>query len=406
MAKKDQGQSLKPDLIEKNPAPPRSRAAVWTLPAVFLLLIFGFTAANMITPDRERSESENRALAQSPKFSLDALFSGKYTSAVETYITDQFIGRDGFIGIKTQADYLAGKRDSNNVYFGKDGYLFEVYTQDSVDSELLETNLDRIAELAKKQAELLGEDRVRVMLVPSASEILTDKLPPLAPVFDQKAAFSSLSKKLDKDMVIDLFPVLTEAEEQVFYKTDHHWTSYGAFLAYQAYCEQTGIEPLKQGNFIQEIVSNNFYGTLYTKARLFTTKPDFIQRWRRSSETKFSLDVNLGEKQYDSLYLDEFLKKRDQYSYFLGGNSPVLTIEREFSEGTGNGKTLLVLKDSFAHSLAPFLANEYDKVILLDLRYYNGSVSKFITEQGVTDLLISYHISTLESERGLAWLTK
>lgn len=377
---------------------------IWILPVAFLLMIFGFAVANLFTPDREFSQSENRALAQPPVFSFESLFSGKYTETTESYITDQFVGRDSFIGIKTQADYLAGKRDSNDVYFGKDGYLFEVYTEESVDKELLQANLDRIATLAKKQEANLGKGRVYVMLVPSASEILSDKLPPLAPHFNQEAAYNSLSEKLGQEMIIDLFSALNSTEEQVFYKTDHHWTSYGAFLAYQAYCNRAGFAIPFTGEYMQEVVTSEFYGTLFTKARLFNTKPDSIRRWRSSSKPSFTLDVNMGEEEYDTLFMEEFLDKRDKYSYFLGGNNPVLTIKRQEEES--NGRTLLLLKDSFAHSLAPFIAEEYDKVILLDLRYYNGSVSKLIEAQGVTDLLISYHFSTLESERGLAWLTQ
>ena len=247
----------------------------WITPAIFLLLIFGFTTANLLTSDRDFSENENRPLAQTPKFSITALFEGDYTSDVETYLTDQFVGRDQFIGIKTEADYLFGKRDANDVYFAENGYLIQKNTPESIDQERLARNIDSLAFFAGRAVSRYGKEHFRVMIVPTAGEILKEKLPPFAQEFSQPELLTTIQGKMPKGTFIDLQNILREhKEEYIFYKTDHHWTTDGAFYGYEEYCQSLGVSPKSRSDFTVETVSDQFEGTLYSKARLSSTRPD------------------------------------------------------------------------------------------------------------------------------------
>lgn len=375
----------------------KRRIASLITPVVFLALIFSFAVVNTLKPDKAYSESENRKLEQRPKFTLEALFDGSYIAKVEKYVTDQFVARDTFVGAKTQTDFILGKRDTNNIYFGEDNYLFELYSQQSVNKEQLNKNLNFIKEFITAQNQSLGSDKMSVMLVPSASVILKDKLPPLAPTFSQSEVYEKLGSELAGNYIDVISALEKHKDEEVYYKTDHHWTTLGAYYAYRAFCEQKGIAGYTLEDFTKKAVSDNFFGTLYNKARLITTSPDSINIYEPRFESSYQVDYNMGQKQANTLYDESYLEKRDQYSYFLSSNNAVVTIKSQ----NENGKTLLLLKDSFSHSLAPFLANDYENVILVDLRYYNGSIKSFIGENNVTDVLAIYHFSTLESDTNM-----
>lgn len=373
----------------------KHRITQWITPAVFLTLIFGLTTANLLTGERDFSEVENRELAKMPEFQWDALLEGDYTAGVETYLTDQFVARDAFVGLKTQTDYLVGKRDANEVYFGQDGYLIEKHTEESLDREQMEKNIDRLSRFSSFAVEELGEDGVRVMIVPTAGEILKEKLPPFAQEFSQTAMLAAIEASLPQGTFVDMLPVLEEhRDEYIYYKTDHHWTSDGAYYGYHAYCESIGTAPMEKSEFEIQTVSDRFYGTIYSKARLASTRPDSVTAYFPKEERSFHVDYNLGAKQTDTLYDESWLSKKDKYSYFLGGNNAVVKI----TGGPANGKKLLLVKDSYAHCMAPFLANEYEEIDMIDLRYFNMSLREYLQENEFTDVLVLYNAVTFSDD--------
>lgn len=365
---------------------------------IFVGVIFMVSAVNFIKPDKVFSESENRFLAKKPEFSFEALFNRKYTAAVEAYITDQFIWRDVFVGVKTQTAYFSGRKDTNGVYFCKDGYLIEKHDNTKVNNELLNRNIDRLYEFMKTTSNKLGHNRVSVMLVPTASNILKDKLPTYATQFNQDKMIDSIKHGMKYGNFIDLRPVLDEhSSEYIYYKTDHHWTTNGAYYAYSAWCKQMGIEAMKKEEFDIKIVTNEFYGTIYSKARLKSTKPDVIYTYVPKQTMSYKVDYNLGSKITNTLYENDFLNKRDKYAFFSGGNNPVVQI----NSSNKNGKKLLLIKDSFAHCFAPFVANDFEQVHMLDLRYVNMSVESYMAQNGITDVMVLYNTINFATETTL-----
>lgn len=376
----------------------KQKIVKWITPVVFLVLIFGMAVANLLSPTRGFSESENRYLKTMPKFSWKTLLDGTFTADFEKFLTDQFIGRDSFIGVKTESEYLLGKRDTNSVYFGKKGYLLEKKTSHDLD-EQLEKNLGYLEEFTERAAAELGAGHVRVLMAPTASLLEADKLPAYAPIYDQQAVLDELESRLPEGVYVDAAGVLqAHAGEELYYRTDHHWTTLGAFYGYQAYKQSLGLPVKQPSDFTTEVVSESFYGTHYSKARLVTTRPDRIIRWLpKTPQGGFQVDYNGGQKQSDSLYDESFLSKRDQYSYFLGGNNALVTIR----SSNPNGKHLLLVKDSYAHSMVPFFADEYESIHMVDLRYYNGKLSEYIPQEGITDVLVLYNTTTFTSDIGV-----
>lgn len=370
---------------------------------IFAGMIFIVSIMNFIKPDKVFSESENRFLAKRPEFSFETLFNGKYTSAVEEYITDQFIWRDVFVGMKTQTEYLSGRKDTNGVYFCKDGYLIEKHDNTKVENELLNRNIDRLYEFIKTTSNKLGDDRVSVMLVPTASNILKDKLPAYATQFDQDRMIDNIKQGMKQGKFIDLASALAKhSNEYIYYKTDHHWTTHGAYYAYVAWCDEMGIDIMKKEEFDIKVVTNEFYGTIYSKARLSSTKPDEIYTYVPKQPMAYEVNYNMGSKKTNTLYEKEFLSKRDKYSLFLGGNNPIVQI----NSLNKNGRKLLLIKDSFAHCFAPFVANNFEQVHMLDLRYINMSVESYMAQNGITDVMVLYNTKNFATETNLIKLNK
>ena len=361
---------------------------------LFLLLVFGFTAVTFMWPDRTFSENENRVLASAPEFSWESLFEGKFMSEYETYITDQFFLRDEWIQLKTLTEMAVNKQDINGVYMGKDGYLIERHEDSEIDFEMLQKSKDYLVKFVEKFAGRLGEEHVKVMLVPTASEVLLDKLPPFAEGFDQNGLIDEVYGLLPEGVAVDVRDILKEhADEYIYYKTDHHWTSLGAFYAYQAFCEAMGFDVPALSDAVFTEVSDEFLGTVYSKLNLDISKDSMHTITLPDTPSEVQMTVDMAEK-FDSLYNDEFLSQKDKYSYYLDGNHALTEIASN-SEGKG---ILLIIKDSYSHCFAPLTLGNYEKVYLVDFRYFNMPISQFIMQYRVTDILVLYNAVTFATD--------
>ena len=339
----------------------------------------------------EFSETENRYLEQRPKLTKVKLFDGSFMKDYETFITDQFPERSFFMGLKTAVERLRGRTDDNGVYFGKDGYLFGKYDGAVFESETAENNISAVAEFVKLYADKFGKEHFKIALAPSSSEILKDKLPANAPVYNQTGFIDKIKKEVGEDFVIDLGENLKKhADEYIYFRTDHHWTTLGAYYGYEAIASGFGLEVQSLEKLKADTVSNDFLGTYDSKVNtglIGGVAPDSITIYSSSEIDKaVMMWDNDKDKTFDNIYKMDALKGKDKYTVFFGGNHSVTDIKTE----NKTGKTLLIIKDSFAHSLAPFLIKDYDRIIMLDLRYFNKSLKKYLSENKITDLLVLY----------------
>lgn len=351
---------------------------------------------SVLLPKKSFSETENRYLAQLPRFSWSSLADGTFGTDYEKYLSDQFPFRDSWIGIKTAAEQLQMKKEINKVWLGSDQFLFEALYPEDIDRVLYEKNIERLSVFAQTQEELLGSPHVRIMLIPSASQILTDQLPAFASPFQQNQIVTDLQKNGIFSLMIPVQDALTSAyselqpsdREQLYYRTDHHWTSSGAYVGYRAWADSTGLNPLSPDDFTVETVSRNFLGTIHSKLNL-PIRPDSIELYQPLEEPEWSVYYDGSSKPSHSLYSMEALQTRDQYRVFLDGNHGWTRI---VNPDQPSDKKLLIIKDSYAHSFAPFAALHFGETHMVDLRYFNGKISSFIEEQGITDVLVLYHI--------------
>lgn len=373
-----------------------------TLCFLFCFLIFGITGWSFVIPVKSFSENENRFLAQMPIFSKQALLDGTYTKEYETFITDQFPLRDAWITLKTMSERAMLKQESNGVYFGRDGYLIETHARSEVNEEQLKTNTERLLTFLERTVEQLGKEHVSVMLVPTANTILTNKLPPFASGFDQIGYIQKLQSKLKKNHMDEILVDVTSAlynhnEEEIFYRTDHHWTALGAYYAYEEWIQSRKLEPIKLNSYNPIEVTSKFYGTIYSKVNT-KVKPDSIVIYEPKEEKKYQVNYNMGEWVADTLYDEKQLEGKDKYAIFLGGNNAVVSIKSE----NKNGKKLLIIKDSYAHCFTPFVVDHYEETQMIDLRYFNMLVSDYIDKEGFDDVLFLYNIPNFIKDRNMS----
>lgn len=364
---------------------------------IFVVFIFIITILNIISPTKIYSEKEKRKLAQSPELNKETILSGKFTREFEEYFNDQFVFRDNWISLNTKYKILSLNKHINDVYLGKNNYLFE--DTSSYDTKKLYKNMDHLKNLISKYKDSIGENNINIMLIPNGSEILSDKLPKYATVLEQQKILKD-AEVMYKDNFINTYDILKRNKSKyIYYKTDHHWTTLGAYYGYNAWADKTNheIKPFSSDN--TKIISTNFLGTIYSKIN-YAKEPDIITIY--NPEEKYSVNYDSNTSSSTSLYNLEYLEKKDQYSVFLDGNHGLVTI----TSSNTNGKNLLIIKDSYANCFIPFIADEYEKIHVIDLRYYNSSLESYIEDNDISELLVLYNINSIAKDTNLYKVTK
>ena len=363
-------------------------------------IILCFVIAIFLTEKRDFSENENRKLAQMPELTFENIKSGQFTSGVETFVADQFPLRDAFLSLMTEVERISLRKEIAGVYLAKDGSLIEEYDNPR--------HTDKQIEQFSKLANNVENARCMLMMVPTAVSVCSDLLPDNASKADFQQQildeiYAAVPEKLEK---IDASTKLkdeaakilgTESADRLFYRTDHHWTTYGAYVGYQAFCDAAGLDAIPLSEYTGEVVSEDFKGTIYSKLNDPYFGTDKIVSYSHP-DWKLSVEYTDSGEITDTPYNPEYLSKKDQYSYFLNNIHPLITITNDAVEGGA----IALVKDSYANSMVPYLLQHYHTVYIFDTRYYKGGPSKFINEHPeITDVLILYNMNTIDNDTGI-----
>lgn len=368
-----------------------SKKALWIEAIVFLAFIFAFFILNTALPDREFSEQENRSLQQRPPFSFDELFSGQYTKDFEAYTTDQFTLRDEWITLKAASELALGKRQNNGMFLCDGGTIIEPY--EAPEDGKLEANMEALNKLVANT-----DADVYFALIPGKSDIWAHMLPQNAPRDSEKAAIDycySLSDAVN----VDIYGKLEEhSGEYIYYRTDHHWTTLGAYYGFSALAESMGLDCPDISEYGgRETVSEEFYGTSWSSSGFSWVEPDSMEIFVTEPEGLEITNYPQGSPVEGQLYDWSRLEVKDKYSFFYGGNTPLLEIET----GVEDAPSLLILRDSYMDSLSPFLLESYSRIHILDLRYYRASLSDYIAQNGFDDVLVCYSIDNFSTDSNI-----
>lgn len=243
-----------------------------------------------------------------------------------------------------------------------------------------------------------------VMLVPTAAALHKDKLPKYAMVGDEEAYLGKVRRLLHSNIhYVDVFPALyAERDQPIFYKTDHHWTTQGAYVAYLELCKQMGLTPLNKEEFNIRQVTSEFYGSLYSKSGFRHLQPDSIELYLPKDPEKYAITYIDEGQTTDSLYEIELLQGKDKYAVFLNGNHALIQIKTAHP----NGKKLLVVKDSYANSFIPFLLKHFSEIDVVNLRYYEEDLASFVNEHDIDDMLLLYNATTFFEDPSIKYLAE
>lgn len=354
------------------------------LMALILALFF------IVLEKKEFSETENRNLTDYKGFSFQRLLNGEFIKNIESYMVDHFPLREEFIGFRTSVLKILGQNKINNVYIGKNNFLLEEYSFTSKN-----TNIP-IDTLNKFNKNIPSNVNMSLMLVPTSVDIYKKNLPRYSTNTSQKDVIEYVYENIDFNS-INAYEYLENAPQAIdlYYKTDHHWTTFGAYLGFVAYMINKGDLEFETPQF--EKVSDDFYGTLYSKVIDNSLKTDKIYKLTDDG-TSYTVKNIATNSITNTLYQEEWLFKKDKYSYFLGENQPLLEIENKTIE---NNKKILIIKDSYANAMIPFLAREYKYVYVMDPRLYRMAASDYIKEKQIEEVLLVYNVQTVETDLGI-----
>jgi len=367
-------------------------------------------AANAFTPDQEFSEVENRALAQRPKLTADSfriswplrksgdVFTGEFMSDFETYTTDQFVARDAWVSGKALFEKLTGKQENNGVYFCENSTLITRFVESNI------TRLDRNLTAVEKFTGVSGVP-VTFGLIPTQATVWADRLPAGAPNYDQKQVIDTAYAAAPSAKAADLYtPLMAHRDEPIFYRTDHHWTSLGAYYGYAALGETLGYEPLPLEQYTKTTVSTEFYGTVFSSSGVRWVEPDEMDIYvPEAGITVASYELNPDGTMQPvarELYDESYLSKKDKYSMFLGGNQALCKITTQNTQAP----KLLIIRDSYTDSLVPFLTAHFSEIHVMDLRYYKFSPAKYIRQNGIQQALVLYSVPNFVADGNLPFL--
>jgi len=377
----------------------KSRFCDIFLTAIFCLFIIGFTVLHIVTPDKEYSDRENRVLQTLPEFSIESLFSGEYSSQMTKYLSDQFPMRDTFVSIKSSSERIALRMENSGIIFGDNSLTAKL---DSPDMGNLDTNV----KAADKFAEALENKGIPCIFAPAPRrvDVCIDDLPKSYGDAAQNELWSTIDSYADSfsgtfiSGIRNILRGLTKSGSDVFYRTDHHWTTPGAYNAYEVI--YTALPDNIKAQipqrelyyfFTPETVTEEFYGTSYSSSGASWVTPDKIELYRFEGDDKIPVTVVDTNTTYEGLYRTEYLDTRDKYSVFIGENAGRVDI------GYGDRPKIVVIKDSFAQSFVPFLATDFD-VVMIDPRYFSGSIFRAVEEIDPEAVLILMNVDTLTSD--------
>lgn len=378
--------------------------------ALFCAFIGVFLVANAVSPDRTFSEVENRNLEQLPAVDFGTpeklfrdgnFFNGQFMRDFETYTTDQFIGRDAWVDLKARTERALGKKENNNVYFADNDTLITRFDQPAADR--VTENLNYVNKFVENV-----DIPVVFSLIPTQACIWADRLPEGAPNASQTDLMAQAQGAVTGAAWADVYtPLMEHKDEDIFYRTDHHWTSLGAYYGYTGLASALGYTPVPLSEYTPTVRSTEFYGTVFSSSGVRWVKPDTITTYVPDD------GITVVSHTYDSsgnpveeqraLYVESFLSVKDKYSMFLGGNQSLGVVA---NTNNPDGPKLLIIRDSYADSLVPFLTAHYSEIHLIDPRYYHLSVKDYVEQNGIDQALVLYSVPNFVTDGNMFWITR
>lgn len=370
----------------------------------FCVMLAAFAALLALPADKKSIEAENRAMTEMPALNRTNVFSGKFASQFEEFIGDNIAFRsaltaasrqlDGAKGItphdgaviSTNKDIGTGSIIKMTLLFTEDAVM-EMYRKNSVTEKMYTDAVNLYAEKLPENIELYN------MLVPTQLEFQKPIYKNLQD--SQTEAIEEMYSMLDERVkTVNVIDTMKEhMDEYIYLRSDHHWTPLGAYYAYREFMLTEGSHSVKNTDYEKHEIKG-FLGYLYDRVNTpgIAKQPDTIEWYDVDKED--SIDVKMHKivdgklVEYDGVMYEE---EKQNYSFFFGSDHPIVEMTNRKNAG---GKTILVIKDSYANAFAPWLITSYGKVVLVDPRIYKGSFDDILKKFEPDEVLIMNYIFT------------
>ena len=348
---------------------------------IITIISFVLVMLLIVLPKNKFSPNENRYLNTFPDITIKNIISGKFQSKFSDFVADHFPFREKLLSLKTNTEHKLGNYRINGIYYGKDNYLIEEYNKPQ--------NTDRIIRIINRFQETNNNKNISFMLVPTSVSIYSDKLPSNNLNYSEDNTIDYYKDNLNVNFLDIRKKLLNNKDKYLFFRTDHHWTTFGSYYAYEDYCSKNNLKiyPTKY-----KLVSKDFQGTIYSKLLDNSIKKDYI--YKVEDDTKYLTYID--DKKVNSFYDESFLSKKDKYSYFFGGNKSLIHITNEKEKDS-----LLIIKDSYANSFIPLISRNYHDIYVIDPRYYKESINTFIEDNNISNILFLYNVLTIDDDIGI-----
>lgn len=375
----------------------------------FVLMLAAFVTVIALPADEASIIAENRPRATVPPLNGETVFSGEFASGFESCLGDSvgyrsfftalsksmetykgFVPKTGQI-VSTNKDIGTGTTQKQTLLVA-DNAIMEMFIKDTEQEKLY-------AEAVNHYARKLPENiKLYNMIIPT-------QLSFQEPIYknlqdDQQKAIKSIYEKLDESVAkVDAYSEIEQhTDEYIYFRTDHHWTQQGAYYGYRAFMSAEGGNAVDINDFEKHSISG-VLGYLYEKVNdaSVVTVPDTVEWFDVDPDghiktVMHAIDeegnfITYGNSMYD--------KSKASYSFFFGGDHSIIEMT---NEDNPDGKTLVVLKESYSNALGPWLIKSYHKVVLVDPRSYKGKFEDIIDDYSPDEVLIANYIFTTNFE--------
>ena len=359
---------------------------------IFSVICVCMLAGYLLRTQDDFSEMENRYLQKRPAITAAGLADGTFMDSFEVYTNEQIPFRSLLVKCKAVFVWATGASENDGIAKGRDAYLFDKVT--STDEKFYR-NIAAIEKFAKD-----SNRQIYVAIAPTSTWVNAKLLPKGMPVLDEEVLSNELSARLagiENAHMICLYDALIGHEdEQLFYRTDHHWTTKGAGYAYEEIARKMGLD-VKDITQYEKHLAGDFRGTHFAKYKGIGIVPDTIEYYDVPIDA-----LELENKTVYSLFDEEKLDGFDKYGGFMYGNDGRLKVLAD----KGIGRDLVIFKDSYANCLIPYLVMNYDSITVIDLRYFGGSVADVLSENSASDVLLLYNWTFMNEDNHFYKLSK
>ncbi len=333
-----------------------------------------------------------------PLPTMKTLSNGEWGTQVEEFLEEEIGFHDSMFRLKAQIDLIFGEKSIRDVYITDEMLLEKLDSQNAV-------TIPQSAVLLNKFYEKYHIPTYFI-LIPSSSEIYEDQLPINAVKDNQRQLISETYSALSTGIrYVDACSILSSLkEEYIYYRTDTHWTSYGAYAVYQSAIHKMGFTAIPYNRYVVSHVRTDFRGDLYKNTLYNDIKPDVLDRYTYENGARIvSITAHYAdgttEDRGTSLYDEAALDSENMYRFYLGAPSVMLEIRTDLE----NDKRLLIYKDDFAECMIPFLIQHYSEICVVDLNESMDVTQRLADPAKFTQILF---LSSMESWEKLWMLAK